>query len=392
MYLSANVPSETTLTVFLSSAGSGGTCYYDTVSVKKVLVVVPDTYQVFAPSTVSQTLYSWQLWPAALTDAQCAALYAWGRPEPELAYNVEPADADNTDCKHKLYNVPGTVPAPLRVVCGDFSSATDYDQVAYGFRPLRIQTTHLWECESGTLGAQTANNVEAAASGGNQARFTPASTSYGTQVTVAICANPADVAMMQGRYRLYLACYDSAAAVGINLLKWRLVVAGVAESYSDEFQATAVSSRSVIDLGTLDIPPGAWPEESAEATTDVVGGSFITLEIQVKNTASTGTFDLDALYLVPAEQEGVVTCTDLDNTDEYLVIDWASAPAAAVSVRDYRSMEFATWGVIEGDAIEMTPVAGDAGTLWMYAYRNTTDQAFPNDDFDVWLYYRPRWL
>jgi hypothetical protein len=367
-------------------------CYFDAVSVKQVLA--PDTYQVFAPSTAAQTLLSWQCWPAALTDAECAGLYAWGRPEPELAYMIAPADADNTDSLHKLYNVPGTAPAPLRVVAGNYSSATDYDQVAYGLRPLRIQTTHLWECESGTMGTDTANNANAAASGGNQARFTPTDTAYATRVTVAICANPADVAAMQGRYRLYLACNDSAAAVGINLLKWRLTVAGLAEEYSEEFQATAVATRLLLDLGTLELPPGAWPEESIDATTDVVTGTFIGLEIQMKNTTGGGggVFDLDAIYLAPAEAEGVATCADLDNTDEYLVLDWASSPEAFVSVRDYRSMEFATWASCEGDELKLPPVAGAVGTLWLYAYRDTTDQAYPNDDLVVWLYYRARWV
>jgi hypothetical protein len=198
---------------------------------------------------------------------------------------------------------------------------------------------------------------------------------------------------MQGRYRLYLACYDSAATVGVNLFQWRLVVAGVAGDWSDAFQATAVSSRVLVDLGEVDIPPGAWPDGWSAIRTDVVGGSFVTLEFQIKNTTGGGggTFDFDALYLVPAETEGVVSCADLDNTDEYLVVDFASDPVAAVSVRDYRSMEFASWATVEGDDLALAPVAGDAGGLWFYAYRNTTDQAFPNDDLNAWLYFRPRW-
>jgi hypothetical protein len=386
------IPTNVTqISVLLYGAAAPGIVYYDAVSLKRN--TEPDTYQIFAPSTAAQSLLSWQLWPAALTDAQCAALNAWGRPEPELAYLLAPADADNTDAFYKLHNVPGTDTTLLRAVLSNYSSGTDYAQVAYGFRPLRIQTTHLWECESGTLGAQTANNVEAAASGGNQARFTPASTSYGTQVTVVLCANPADVAAMQGRYRLYLACYDSAATVGVNIVQWRLVVAGVAEDWSSASRATAVSTRVLVDLGEVDIPPGAWPDESISAVTDVHAGSFITLEIQIKNTTGSGggTFDFDALYLAPSELEGVVTCASLDNTDEYLVVDFTSDPVAAVTVRDYRSMEFASWATVEGDALELTPVAGAAGGFWCYAYRDTNDQAFPNDDITAWLYYRARW-
>lgn len=363
--------------------GAEGSCTLD----------VADIYQVFAPSTLAQTLLSWQCWPAALTDAECAALNAWGCPEPELAYLLAPADADNTDAFYKLHNVPGTDTALMRMVLSNYSSGTDYDQIAYGLRPLRIQTTHLWECEAGSLGANTANNVNADASAGNQARYTPPNANYSTEITVVLCADPNDVAAMQGRHRLYLACYDSAASLGLNVFQWRLVVAGVAEDWSDTLQATAVSSRLLLDLGEVSIPPGAWPEESIDAVTDVHAGSFITLELQVKNTAGLGggTFDFDAVYLAPAELEGVVTCSDLDNTDEYMVIDWASDPPAAVSVRDYRSFEFATWGKIEGHTLMLTPVHGDAGTLWLYAYRNTTDSAYPNDDLNAWLYYRPRW-
>lgn len=351
-----------------------------------------DTYTI-ENGTSAQTIYSYQLWPVAYSDAICAAFYAYGKPEPELAFVVNPANNKNTNAFYKIYNVPGTLDAFARIVLSNYSSSTDYDAVAYAFRPLQIQATHLFECESGTLGTDVATNSNSDASGGSQARFTPSATSWVTRVTLVLCADPDDVQAYNGYYRLYLACCDNAAATGINQLQWRLVVAGVAEPWSETIQVGAVSTRLLVDLGEMQIPPGAWPAETLSATTDVHAGSYITLEIQSANTTGTGggTFDFDALYLAPAEIEGLVIAIDWDNTDEYCVLDWVSDPPAAITVRDYRSMEFASWATLNQDAISLPPNAGNCGGLWVYCYRDTTDQAYPNDQINAWLYYRPRW-
>lgn len=374
-------------TLLLVSPTTTGICYYDAASVKRI--VEPDTYQAFAPSTASQTLYSWQMWPAALTDAECAALYAWGRPEPELMYNIAASDEKGTNAHYKLYNVSGDAPGLLRLVL-DSSDTDDQDQVRVGMRPLRVQTTHLWECESGTLGGDTANNVDADASAGNQARFTPDDTASATRVTVVICADPDDVAAMQGEYRLLLAGEDSAASAGLNLIKWRLVVAGQAEDYSDEYSFAAVSTRSLLDLGTFNIPPGAWPEETISAKTDIHAGSYITLEIAARNTAGTGVLDLDALYLFPAEREGI-WAGDYDVSAVSAVIDHASDPPAAITTTDEHSIEFAGWATWLGDILILTPVCGAAGSLCLIWYRNSVEECYPNDTSDVRIYYLPRW-
>lgn len=352
---------------------------------------VADTFQVFAPSTVSQHLLSWQLWPAALTDAQCAGLNAWGRPEPELMYSISPTDTKNTNAAYKFYNAPGEADALLRVTLSDGTQA--YDKVRIGIRPLRIQTTTMWECESGTNGSDVADAADATASGGNVAQFTPADAAYAARNTVTIAANPADVAAFYGQYRLLLAVKDNAASTGINLIKWRTVIAGVNGDYSSEFSCAAVSTYSLLDLGTLSIPPGTWPEETEAVTGDVHAGSYFQIEIAAKNTAGLGggTLNLDALYLQPVELEGTVENTAL-TTSFYQLIDFASPEPAHVAVADWRSLEWAGWGDYVGDRLAWPPVKGDAGLALLYAYRDTAEKAYPQDALTVWWWVVPRWL
>lgn len=377
--------------LILGAPLTAGTAYYDTVSLKQI--TSPTTYTVFAPSTVAQTLLSYQIWDSALTDAECAGLYVQGRPEMEMVYYVSPTDEKATNAHYQLYNAPGDAPGRLRLVLWS-TDTDDQDQIRVGLRPRRIQTTHKWECEAGTLGSDTAANSNTDASGGSQARFTPSADTSVVRVTVVIAPDPDDVAGMQGEHRVLLAGYDSAGSVGVNLIKWRLVVAGQYEDFSDEYAFAAVSTRSVLDLGTLSIPPGAWPEESVTAVTDAHAGSYVTLELHVRNTLGSGggTLDMDAVYLFPVEREGVWR-GDFDVSDVLAVIDHASDPPAAVAVAlaSLMKLEFARWASWVGDILELIPATGAAGSLMLFWYRNGVEQAYPNDTSDVLLFYRPTW-
>lgn len=353
----------------------------------------PTTYTVLKPDTGggSQSIVSWQIWPTALTHAECLALNAWGQPDAELAYSIAPSSTELTAFYRSIYNVPGETLAPMRLVVG---GSQNFDQFLAHMRLLNAPVTPVWECESGTLGTATATNSNSDASGSSQARFTPTTTGFATRVTLILAADPDDVDDLLGKHRIYLAAYDSAAATNTNLVRWRLVIAGVAEEWSDEYALAAVATRSLLDLGTLEIPPGAWPDEALYATTDVVGGSFVTLEIQVSNTIGSGggTFDLDAVYLAPAEQELTVVCTDFAYASQYIVADFVSEHFGAITARSLQSMEFATWGQLTGDPFMLAPRPGLAAFLWMYALRDTSQQAFPRDTADAYLFYRPRYL
>lgn len=356
-------------------------------------LTAPDTYKVFETNGAAgaQTLLSSQVWPTALSEAQCAALASRGRPEPELVFTTPPADNKMTNALYKIYNVPGHAPALLRLLLNS-SGGQDFSQVRAGVRPSRVPPAVTWECESGTLGTATAANANASASAGSQARFTPADTSWATRTTLAIAANPATVEALQGNHRLFLAGYDSASAVNVNLLRWRVVVAGQAGAWSDEFGFGAVATRSLLDLGELSIPTDGWPEESLTATTTGYGSTYITLEIQAKNTVGSGggTLDLDALYLAPGEIEGVATAT-FDVSDVNLLLDFATEPPTAVTIRSPLSLEYAGPGTWRGSDLSIAPAGGAAGGVWAAWYRNGSEELYPNDLCDVRIYLAPRW-
>lgn len=353
----------------------------------------PDTYRVLETGSAgTQTFWSIQIWPTKLSGSTIAELTAWGRPASEMCYLAPPSDTKATNAVYKLYNAGGEQPAPVHLLLDGVSQ--DFGAVKVGYRPRRIPGRMMMECENATLGSATAGNSNADASGSWQARFTPADTSWATRVTAALVDKPADLAAAQGEYRLFLAGYDSAASVQVNQVRWRMVIAGQAGEWSDAYSFAAVSQRSLLDLGRLSLPPGNWPQETLDATTTVYGSTlFVTIEVQARNTTGSGggTLDLDALYLAPAEAEGTAEATfDVSAAD--LLLDFTTAPAAAILASDPRSLEFAGWATWLGDEIALAPAAGTCGTFMLFWLRDSSGQFYPNDTCDVWFRYAPRWL
>lgn len=350
-------------------------------------------YTLFSP-TGTQGIAQAQVWPTALTEEDVEALFAWGVPEGELCIVRPPADDKNTNAVYSILNAPGDGPARLRLLLGD-DGAQDYAKVLVGLRQLRLPATTSWECEAGTLGSATASNANAAASGGSQARFSPADTSYATRVTVAVGADPTQVADLTGEHRLLLAGYDSAAAVQLNLLRWRLVIAGVAGDWSDDLAFAAVASRSLLDMGTLSLPPGAWPEETQGINSSVYSGTYVTLEIQARNTAGIGggTLDMDAVYLMPLEQSGVALGT-LDVSAVQMALDFANDPQSTTLIADEGQQEWGGWVDWDGSELSLLPeqTQEGAGLLRVFAFRDTVESALPNDEIDARLFVRPTWI
>ena len=370
---------------------------------------LPERYKLV--DTVSangdQTFYSIQVWATALTDAQIEALAGWGMPEPELPFVITPSDGatptpvQNTSAVWKLYNTPGTMPARVRALVQGYTA--DYDVVDFGVHTSGVPRastggpTVKFECESGTLGANTASTVISGTSGGSVARFTPANTSWAARVTVAVCATAAAIDAYAGRWRLMLNAKDNASAVQINSIRWQLKVAGQSiNGYSEEFSLPAVAKQCLIELGDFTLPPVSWPESATVSVGTEYVGSYLTIEIEAMNSTGSGggTLDLDALYLVPADLEASATATTWTVAAQLLNLDFVSQPAAPCIIFDtWRTIEWGGAVTWEGNVLELPPsVHQDDGALfWLYAYRDTAYEARPQDTLFTWWFLTPTW-
>lgn len=369
---------------------------------------LPTRYRICAPDTGAntQTFLNAQIWPTALSSAQMMGLYSWGRPEAELSFVITPTDGatptpvENTSAIYKIYGTPGDAPARLRPIVAGYSA--DYDALAVQMRTSGVPRVSTggpvvkFECESGTLGSNTASTADASASAGNVARFTPTTTVWLPRVTITVCADAVHMDPYQGRWRLMLQAKDNASAIQINSIKWRYKVADVPGDYSDEVSLPSVSTRCLIDLGELTLPPTAWPEGAAASTGTEFSGSYLVIEISAMNTIGSGggTLDLDALYLAPADLEALATATTWDVSDQVLFLDFASDPLAPCIVEDTWST--VEWGGVvtwEGNALELPPTTDpdDGALLWLYVYRDTSYQALPKDTLWTWLQILPGW-
>lgn len=364
---------------------------------------LPDSYRIWEPTgTATANLLSLQIWPTNLGGTQMAAMAAVGRPVAELAFSMTPSNpVKNTDATWRIWNVPGSEPAQMQAVIRGVT--TNYDQVSVGVRaglvpkPATGGPTVKFECEAGTLGTNTASTADASASAGNVARFTPANTSWAARTTLALCADAVHLAPYSGSWRLMLEAKDNASSVQVNVIRWRLVIAGIAGAYSDEYSLPAVTTRCLVDLGELYMPPGAWPEGWEASTGTEYSGTFAALEIDAKNTIGSGggTLDLDAMYLMPADLELVAGVTSWTVSGQDVLLDYASDPPAPVIVWDWRTLEFAGWLDHEGSVLELPPASNnvnDGAMVWLYVYRAiATSEAQPNDELFAWFMLRPGW-
>lgn len=369
----------------------------------------PERYMLIdsAGTTGDQEFLSIQVWPAALTDEEVIALRNWGMPEPELPFAITPTDGgtptpvENTSAVWKLYNTPGTMPARLRSLIPGYT--VNYDVLDIGVhtngtpRPSTGGPAVKFECESGTLGANTASTVVSGTSGGSVARFTPANNSWAVRTTITVCANVAAVGPYNGRWRLMLNAKDNASAVQINSIRWQMKVAGQSiNGYSETYSLPAVSKQCLIEMGEIVIPPVAWSEGAITSSGTEYSGNYITIEIEAMNSTGSGggTLDLDALYLVPADLEASVTATTWDVSTQLLNLDFVSDPPAPSIIFDtWRTMEWggaATW---EGNMLELPPSVhpDDGALLWLYAYRDTAYEARPQDTLFAWWFLTPTW-
>lgn len=369
----------------------------------------PDRYKLWdtAATAGDQTFHSVQVWGAALTDEEIAELANWGMPEPELPFVITPSDgatptpAQNTNATWKLYNAPGVMPARLRALVSGYTA--NYDALDVGVhtngtpRHATGGPVVKFECESGTLGANTASTVVSGTSNGSVARFTPANTSWATRTTITVCANVAAVKPYNGRWRLMLNAKDNASAVQINSIRWQLKVAGQSiNGYSETYSLPAVGKQCLIEMGDIVIPPVAWPEGAISSAGTEFAGSYVTIEIEAMNSAGSGggTLDLDAIYLAPADLEASATGTSWVVATQLLNLDFVSKPPApSLIFNDWRKTEWGGAVTWEGNMLEVPPSVhpDDGALLWLYAYRDTAYEALPQDTVFAWWFLTPVW-
>jgi len=304
----------------------------------------------------------------------------------------QPDSENQYQALYRLYNGAGDTWSPLRLWAR--ARGNNFTKIQIGWRAgreLELQRTlsHQLACQSATLGSGTTQVADENACTGYVARVTPADTSWVTRVTLALANDPDDVLAVRGEHRLLLACRDASASK--NLARWRLVVAGRAGAWSTAVAPQAMSTYSLIDLGRVVIPPGKWPEESFTATTSLFSGTYITLEIQVQNSVGSGggTFDLDSVFLFPAECEGRATALWGDASTNYILQDWGGESPSFIAVRDVDTFEFAAWVDYVGDAIAMLPRT--VGMLTLAIFRNSAEQAYMLDRCEISAYVETRW-
>ena len=180
-------------------------------------------------------------------------------PEPELAYYTPPTDTKNTNVRTRFTTCRGK--PMLGCACCSVTRRRHMTVSAWGCDRCASRRQKNGSANLAMSGAQTADATDATAWAGHKARFTPASTSYGTQVTISIADYPADVAAYYGQYRWLSAGIDNAASVGLNILS------------GDEF----VRARARLTAGSILLPLSHsiayWTRHTAHSGGLVAGGS-----------------------------------------------------------------------------------------------------------------------
>lgn len=365
----------------------------------------PERYQIISVHSASaaQCLLSVQVWPAALTDDEVASLYGWGWPDCELACAVTPTDGAgptlcaNRDAQWRLYHLPGGVGCRLSVIA---QASADWDALEIGCKaggtPATGVTTR-FECESGTLGAQTASVGDSNASGGAVARFTPADTNWAVRTTMTLSATAADLYRYRGRWVLMLNAMDNASTVQRNWVRWKLYLAGqLIASSAEEYSLPAVGERMLISLGELQWPTPALAEAMLRSAGTQYGSAYLTLALEARNTVGSGggTLDLDALYLLPADLSVRLQAPSWAASTQYLLADFTGAtPTTALIFNQYRAQEWAGPAWWEGDTLTLpsSNLADDGALLRFFGLRTTGRRMHPLDSLFVYLLARPAW-
>lgn len=249
--------------------------------------------------------------------------FAYGLKESPTPITVtdDPAAGSN-GCFFDLTSIKGDVETPLIMRFPDTSLSTLAATSVFGIRRRgTVSALPLFrQMEALTSGTDTANQVDATASGGNSKRCTfttfPA---MATRVSGTLTSASASVDL-RGTYRVFLRAKKSSAADVMTLqLAWGYGALSVANS---PVNATVLHTAwQYYDLGLMQLPTGADPITDGYSNTELPVAP-ITVYAQAARASGAGTLDFDVMVFVPADDTLFLATWPGDTGDlEQFVID-----------------------------------------------------------------------
>jgi hypothetical protein len=160
------------------------------------------------------------------------------------------------------------------------------------------------QAESGTLGTDTttqANDVNFSGTGNNWTRTTFATNANFVTRAVLSVPTASSAEALRGRYRVFLRCRASAAG-SVFSVRWSQndgladAIPGPTATFSGG------TSLALFDLGVLEFPAASWAPTTIGYSGLAAAYAAPTLAIQVGRTSGTASFDMDYVYLMPADE------------------------------------------------------------------------------------------
>jgi hypothetical protein len=160
------------------------------------------------------------------------------------------------------------------------------------------------QAESGTMGTDTttqANDVNFSGTGNNWTRTTFATNANFVTRAVLSVPTASSAEALRGRYRVFLRCRASAAG-SVFSVRWSQndgladAIPGPTATFSGG------TSLALFDLGVLEFPAASSAPTTIGYSGLAAAYAAPTLAIQVGRTSGTASFDMDYVYLMPADE------------------------------------------------------------------------------------------
>ncbi len=218
-----------------------------------------------------------------------------------------------------LSSVRGDVETPVMIRLNNaapFNTGTMSSVFAVRRRGTPSSMPLVLQCESMTLGTNTAlpgNDPVMSGGGSNYAKFSPADALMAQRLSITNWPSAPSVDA-RGRYRVWLRCRQNTTTDVFNL-QFTYGAPGIIAGNvaNDTVALSGTANRRWIDLGDLAMPIFGDPVDDGGAQLPVVG---LALGVSVQRVSGTGTFDMDCLLLVPAD-------------DRYCSVKWPSASGSS---------------------------------------------------------------